>query len=55
MLTALFGIIAFVVINIDKITSIQMLISFLGIFAIVIALVVALSFLIKILKEIEKD
>ena len=55
LLTALFGIIAFVVINIEKISLIQMITSFMGIFAILVALGISLKFLIRVLKEIEKD
>ncbi|MGX2982976.1 hypothetical protein [Helicobacter sp. 23-1045] len=54
LLTALFGIIAFVVINIETITKFQLVISIIGAVIIAIMFVFAMRYLVKKLNELER-
>ena len=54
LLTALFGIIAFVVINIETISTFQVIASIVGAVVIVIIFVFAMRYLLKKLDELEK-
>ena len=54
LLTALFGIIAFVVINIETITKFQLVISIIGAVIIAIMFVFTMRYLVKKLDELEK-